>query len=936
MRLSWNEIRARAADFAREWADAAYEKGETQSFYNEFFEIFGKRRRDVARYEERVQRLDNTSGFIDLFWPGVLLVEQKSAGRDLTAAREQAGTYFDALTERERPRFQLLCDFQTFELLDRDEREETRFALTDLPQHVEKFGFIIGVQRRTFRDQDPVNIEASELIARLHDALKASGYEGHDLELFLVRTVFCLFADDTGIFEPRDIFLDFIEERTAPDGSDLGPWLMRLFQVLDTPPNRRQAKLDEDLARFPHVNGDLFDGAVRIPDFDTEMRRALLDAGQFDWTAISPAIFGALFQSVMEPADRRAQGAHYTTEKNILKVIEPLFLDDLRAEFQRLQARRDGRSVADLRKFQGKLGALRLFDPSCGCGNFLIIAYRELRALEIEVLRELTRRRGTRLLDVISVIDVDQFYGIEIGEFPARIAATALWMMDHIMNNRLSLEFGQTYARIPIEKSPHIRNADALEIDWADVLPPNECSYVFGNPPFGGAKFQSPEQRAQVRRVAALGGSGGTLDYVTAWFIRAGDYVRRAQPPDGARPARIGFVATNSITQGEQVAQLWPLLLDHRRLEIAFAHRTFAWGSDARGKAHVHVVIIGLDAADHAPRDRRLFAYEDINGEPLEGRHAVITPYLFDGGSLANPHIVVREEGRPTNGLVQLLTGSQPIDGGHYIFNVEERLAFLDAEPDAEPFMRLFVGAREYLQGSERWILALHDAPPATLARLPSVRARIAAVRSYRRTSKRMSTLKLADSPTLWQVNVLPTAPFLVLPEVSSERREYLPVGWLEPPAIPSNKLRLLPDATLADFALLTSAMHMAWMRAVTGRMKSDYMYSVGVVYNTFPLPPGFADADTAALEPLAQEVLDTRAAHPDATLADLYDPDLMPASLRRAHHALDRAVDRLYRRQRFTSERERVEYLFALYERMQAPLAAAAAKPKTRRRRVP
>ena len=936
MRLSWNEIRARAADFAREWADAAYEKGETQSFYNEFFEIFGKRRRDVARYEERVQRLDNTSGFIDLFWPGVLLVEQKSAGRDLTAAREQAGTYFDALTERERPRFQLLCDFQTFELLDRDEREETRFALADLPQHVEKFGFIIGVQRRTFRDQDPVNIEASELIARLHDALKASGYEGHDLELFLVRTVFCLFADDTGIFEPRDIFLDFIEERTAPDGSDLGPWLMRLFQVLDTPPNRRQAKLDEDLARFPHVNGDLFDGAVRIPDFDTEMRRALLDAGQFDWTAISPAIFGALFQSVMEPADRRAQGAHYTTEKNILKVIEPLFLDDLRAEFQRLQARRDGRSVADLRKFQGKLGALRLFDPSCGCGNFLIIAYRELRALEIEVLRELTRRRGTRLLDVISVIDVDQFYGIEIGEFPARIAATALWMMDHIMNNRLSLEFGQTYARIPIEKSPHIRNADALEIDWADVLPPNECSYVFGNPPFGGAKFQSPEQRAQVRRVAALGGSGGTLDYVTAWFIRAGDYVRRAQPPDGARPARIGFVATNSITQGEQVAQLWPLLLDHRRLEIAFAHRTFAWGSDARGKAHVHVVIIGLDAADHAPRDRRLFAYEDINGEPLEGRHAVITPYLFDGGSLANPHIVVREEGRPTNGLVQLLTGSQPIDGGHYIFNVEERLAFLDAEPDAEPFMRLFVGAREYLQGSERWILALHDAPPATLARLPSVRARIAAVRSYRRTSKRMSTLKLADSPTLWQVNVLPTAPFLVLPEVSSERREYLPVGWLEPPAIPSNKLRLLPDATLADFALLTSAMHMAWMRAVTGRMKSDYMYSVGVVYNTFPLPPGFADADTAALEPLAQEVLDTRAAHPDATLADLYDPDLMPASLRRAHHALDRAVDRLYRRQRFTSERERVEYLFALYERMQAPLAAAAAKPKTRRRRVP
>ena len=325
MRLSWNEIRTRAADFAREWAGAAYEKGETQSFYNAFFEIFGVQRRSVARYEEHVQRLDNTSGFIDLFWPRVLLVEQKSAGRDLDAAREQAGTYFDALPERDRPRYQLLCDFQTFELLDREEREETRFTLADLPRHVEKFGFIIGVQRRTFRDQDPVNIEASELIARLHDALKASGYDGHDLERFLVRTVFCLFADDTGIFEPRDIFLQFIEERTAADGADLGPWMARLFQVLNTPPNRRSRALDEDLAGFPHVNGELFAEALRIPDFDAAMRQALLDAGQFDWTAISPAIFGALFQSVMEPADRRAQGAHYTTEKNILKVIEPLY-----------------------------------------------------------------------------------------------------------------------------------------------------------------------------------------------------------------------------------------------------------------------------------------------------------------------------------------------------------------------------------------------------------------------------------------------------------------------------------------------------------------------------------------------------------------------------------------------------------------------------------
>ena len=517
MRLSWNEIRSRAAQFAAEWANATYESGETQSFYNDFFEIFGVRRRTVARYEEHVRRLDNSHGFIDLFWPGVLLVEQKSAGRDLTAARKQAGTYFDALPERDRPRYQLLCDFQTFELLDRDEREETRFALADLPQYVEKFGFIIGVQRRTFRDQDPVNIEASERIARLHDALADSGYDGHDLELFLVRMVFCLFADDTGIFEPRDIFLQFIEERTSSDGSDLGPYLARLFQVLNTPEERRQTKLDEDLAQFPYVNGELFAEPLRIPDFDAEMRQSLLNACLFDWTAISPAIFGSLFQSVMEPAERRAQGAHYTTEQNIRKVIEPLFLDDLRAEFARLKARRDNRRIPDLYIFQQKLGQLTFLDPACGCGNFLIIAYRELRQLEIEVLRELHPSvQLSAFAELLSVVNVDQFYGIEISEFPARIAETALWMMDHIMNIRLSLEFGQTYARIPLEESPHIHNADALTMDWAELLPPAECWYVFGNPPFVGSKFQSPDQRKQVQQVAALGGSGGTLDYVPA------------------------------------------------------------------------------------------------------------------------------------------------------------------------------------------------------------------------------------------------------------------------------------------------------------------------------------------------------------------------------------------------------------------------------------
>ena len=638
MRLSWNEIRSRAAQFAAEWTNATYESGETQSFYNEFFEIFGVRRRTVARYEEHVRRLDNSHGFIDLFWPGVLLVEQKSAGRDLTAARKQAGTYFDALPERERPRYQLLCDFQTFELLDRDEREETRFALADLPQHVEKFGFIIGVQRRTFRDQDPVNIEASERIARLHDALAESGYDGHDLELFLVRMVFCLFADDTGIFEPRDIFLQFIEERTSPDGSDLGPYLARLFQVLNTPEERRQTKLDEDLARFPYVNGELFAEPLRIPDFDAEMRQSLLDACLFDWTAISPAIFGSLFQSVMEPAERRAQGAHYTTEQNIRKVIEPLFLDDLRAEFARLKARRDNRRIPDLYTFQQKLGQLTFLDPACGCGNFLIIAYRELRQLEIEVLRELhPSGQLSAFAELLSVVNVDQFYGIEISEFPVRIAETALWMMDHIMNNRLSLEFGQTYARIPLEKSPHIRNADALTMDWAELLPPKECSYVLGNPPFGGFVMRTREKQKQSKALMTrLGASGSRLDYVAAWFLKAGEYLR------GNR-ARVGFVATNSITQGEQVAQLWPALFERYNLEIAFAHRTFAWGSDARGVAHVHVVVIGLSDRNSISNERRLFTYQTPTETPDEIRVSSISPYLIDAGHLTNPHLVIKE-----------------------------------------------------------------------------------------------------------------------------------------------------------------------------------------------------------------------------------------------------------------------------------------------------
>jgi len=925
LRLSWNTIRANAADFAREWADARYERGDTQTFYNEFFEVFGLKRRKVATFEEPVKKLGDKQGFIDLFWKGKLLVEQKSAGRDLGRARTQALDYFPGLKDHELPRYILVCDFQTFHLTDLDTREEVRFALADLPAHIEAFGFIVGIEKRIFRDQDPVNVLAAEIMGKLHDALKASGYEGAPLERLLVRLLFCLFADDTGIYDELGLLQTFIEDRTASDGSDLGPRLSELFQVLNTPVEKRQKSLDEDLAKFPYINGDLFAAPLPIPAFDKGMRDRLLEACAFSWEKISPAIFGALFQSVMNAKERRQKGAHYTTEKNILKVIEPLFLDDLRVELTRILALKRGREAV-LRGFQDKLAGLNLFDPACGCGNFLIIAYRELRLLEIEVLKALYPT-GQRDLEAaaLSKIDVDQFYGIEIDEFPARIAETAMWMMDHIMNNRLSQEFGKVFARIPLKAAPHIVHGDALEIDWTEVLAPERCSYVLGNPPFIGAKVQSDAQRAQVRRIAALGKSGGTLDYVAAWFLKAGEYAQRSR-------AHIGFVSTNSITQGEQVAQLWPLLFRRYGLEIAFAHRTFNWGSDARGKAHVHVVVIGLTRRDDEPAEKRLFSYSAINGEPDESRHTALSPYLFDASKLADRHLVVREVSGPLADHPRMITGTKPIDGGNYIFTEEQKLEFLGSEPGAAAYLRPFVGGYEFINGDPRWLLVLGDASPAALKAMPAVTERIRAVRELREASSSAPTRAIARSPTTFHTTFLPERPFLAMAQVSSDRREYLPIGWIMPPTVPSDKIRLIADAEKWHFAVLTSKVHMAWAKAVSGRLKSDIQYSANLTYNAFPWPT-LTDSNKAKLDSLAQAVLDARAAHPDATLADLYDPDVMPADLRKAHRALDLAVDRLYRKAPFESDRERVEHLFMLYEKMTAGLLAKADKPKRRRK---
>lgn len=932
MRLDWNDIKARAAKFAEEWKDATYERGQTQTFYNEFFELFGVPRKRVASFEHGVNLSDKKRGFLDLFWKGKLLVEHKSAGRDLKAAKRQALDYFPGLKDHDLPRYILLSDFQTFELFDLDIEPEKplKFRLSDLADNVQSFGFIVGQERRVFRDQDPVNIKASEMMGALHDALEKSGYKGHALERFLVRLLFCLFADDTGIFQPLGIFEDFIKERTSEDGRDVGARLEELFQVLNTPEQERQKNLDADLANFPYVNGDLFGEALRITAFNRDMRDKLLNVCGFYWEKISPAIFGSLFQSVMNKKERRKKGAHYTSEKNILKVIEPLFMDDLKAEFLRLKARRDTGRTKALVDFQGRLAKLTFLDPACGCGNFLVIAYRELRELELEVIRELNPK-GQRVTDVglLTRVNVDQFYGIEISEFPARIAEVAMWMMDHIMNVKLSAAFGESYRRIPLKNSANIKHGDALEVEWESMLPSNDCSYVFGNPPFIGQSYQSKDQRGQMARIVGTK-RGGSLDYVAAWFLKAGAYVKSATR---SKP-RIAFVSTNSITQGEQVAQLWPLLFDRCQLEIAFGHRTFEWNSDAKGKAHVHCVIIGLNRNDDVLKETRLFSYLTLTADPTESSHPALTPYLTDAAGLRSSHLVVKERRKPLRPVRPIRMGSKIVDGGNLIFSDEEKTAFLAAEPTASEFMCPLIGSVEYINGETRWILSLDGAAPAKLRSMPKVMDRLGLVREFRNSSRKAKTRQLSDHPTKFEVMTIPSRPFLVVPEVSSERREYVPIGWMTPPTLPSNLVHTILDADTWDFGLITSRMHMSWLRIVGGRLKSDYRYSIGIVYNSFPWPNS-TDKNKAIIQPLAQAVLNARAKHSTSTLADMYDPLSMPPDLRKAHKALDDAVDKLYRPQPFSNDRERVEHLFTLYEKLTADLLTAKPAKRARMKRT-
>ena len=933
MPLSWNDIESRALTFSRTWADAASEDSQGKPFWLDFFEIFGITDKRVATFEHAVKKLPGakarTDGFVDLFWPGMLLVEQKSRGKNLDAALAQALAYFPGIAERDLPQLVIVCDFARFRVHKLTTGETIEFALHDLHKHIKVFGFLAGYKTLEIKPQDTVNIRAAEHMGRLHDALKASGYTAHPLEVLLVRLLFCLFADDTGIFQPAQAFRTFIEERTAVDGSDLGARLGQLFQTLNTPEVRRSKALDEQVAAFPYVNGKLFEELLPMADFNAAMREALLDACALDWSAISPAIFGSLFQSIMDGQARRNLGAHYTSEENILKLIKLLFLDALWAEFARVKSNKNR-----LAEFHQKLRRLTFFDPACGCGNFLVISYRELRLLELDVLRA-AHQTGQLSVDVQQLIgiNVDQFYGIEIEEFPAQIAQVALWLVDHQMNLRVSEEFGLYFARIPLTTSPHVVQGNALRLDWNEVLPADRCSFVLGNPPFVGAKFMDAAQREDTRAVFAGIGNAGLLDFVAAWYVKAARYTKGE---GGMEPAHIqsAFVSTNSITQGEQVGVLWGWLLA-QGIHIYFAHRTFSWNNEARGKAAVHCVIIGFGLDDQP--GKVIYDYEDGKGKAQPVPAQNINPYLVNA-----PDVVLLRRSMPICSVPEIRIGNKPIDDGNYLFTTDEKQAFIALEPASKKWFRRWLGADEFLNGYERWCLWLGDCSPIELRAMPEAMKRVQAVKKSRLASKSLPTQKLALTPTRFHVENMPTQTYLVIPEVSSERRRYIPLGFLKPETLASNKLRLLPNPTLWQFGILQSAMHVAWTRHTCGKLKSDFQYSIHIVYNNFPWPdlpsvPASTPAKKtqAAIETAAQAVLDARAQFPGTSLADLYDPLTMPPALVKAHQKLDAAVDKAYElgggKKGYQNDAERVAYLFELYQRYTSLLPAEKAKPKRR-----
>ena len=885
-----------ARNFAAYWKDKGYEKGESQPFWLSLLrDVYGvEHPEQFIQFEEQVH-LDHTS-FIDGTIPAThVLIEQKGLGKDLNkpikqsdgallTPFEQAKRYILELPVSQHPRWVVTCNFSTFYVYDmeRPRGEPEIIELANLEKEYYRLQFLVDAGNEHLKREMEVSIAAGEIVGLLYDAFykqyanPESEHSLKSLNKLCVRLVFCLYAEDAGIFGHHGMFHDYLK---GFDTRGLRKGLVDLFRVLDTKLQDRDPYLKDDnpeLAAFPYVNGGLFsDENIEIPPFTDEIRDLLLvkASENFNWSEISPTIFGAVFESTLNPETRRSGGMHYTSIENIHKVIDPLFLDELKAELDEICANPVERTrTAKLRVFQRKLASLTFLDPACGSGNFLTETYLSLRRLENKILVELSHGQVTMYSASESPIQVSisQFYGIEINDFAVTVAKTALWIAESQMMKETEKILLVPLEFLPLKTNAFIVEGNALRVDWESVVSKSKLNYIMGNPPFVGARLMGKEQKADVNTIFPGWKNAGNLDYVCCWYKKAADIMQGTS-------VRSALVSTNSVSQGESVANLWKPLFDDG-VHIDFAYRTFRWDSEAKIKAHVHCVIIGFSvAASSTPK--KLFdgdRYQVANN---------INGYLLDG-----ENVFVESRSKPICNVPEIGIGNKPIDGGFYLFEKEEMEDFIKKEPSSKKYFRPWYGSREFINQKPRYCLWLGECTPAELKAMPHCMERVKAVREYRLASPSPGTVKLADKPTRFHVENMPKGHYVVIPEVSSEKRRYIPIGYLDDSKLCSNKLRLVPSATLFIFGVLESNVHMAWMRCVCGRLKSDYDYSIKIVYNNFPWPTP-TEQQKAKIEQTAQAILDARALYPDSSLADLYDELTMPPELRKAHQANDRAV---------------------------------------------
>ena len=894
--------RAAAKQFAADWQGKGYEKGHSQTFWLSLLQkVYGVEEPDkFITFEDQIM-LDHTS-FIDGFIPSThVLIEQKSLGKELNkpikqsdgsllSPFQQAKRYAAELPYSQRPRWIVTCNFAEFYVYDmeRPTGDPEIIKLCDLEKEYYRLQFLVDTGDTNIKKEMEVSLQAGEIVGILYDALlkqyKDPEADGtlKSLNALCVRLVFCLYAEDAGIFGSKSMFHDYLRDIPA---SGIRRALVELFRILDQKPEERDKYLADDnpaLAAFPYVNGGLFsDENIEIPPFTEELKALLLEkaSGDFDWSAISPTIFGAVFESTLNPDTRRSGGMHYTSIENIHKVIAPLFLDGLRAELEEIkEIAVDKTRKAKLSAFQSKLAGLTFLDPACGSGNFLTETYLSLRKLENEVLRCSTDQISMDLEGIIQV-SIGQFYGIEINDFAVTVAKTALWIAESQMMKETEDVVHMSLDFLPLKSYANITEGNALRLDWESVVPKDKLNYIMGNPPFVGYSLQNKGQKEDILSVYVdeKGKSyktAGKIDYVSGWYFKAAQLMQGTD-------IRTAFVSTNSITQGEQVAGVWKPLYDRFGIHIDFAHRTFRWDSEASIKAHVHCVIVGFSSApNQAPK--RIYTMERYQ----EAEN--INPYLLDA-----PNAFVDSRNKPICDVPLMTTGNRPADGGHLIIEADEYDEFIAKEPNALPYIKRLVGAAEFINNKKRWCLWLVGISPAELRKMPLVLQRVEACKADRENAPDAGRRKLAERPTQFREINNPDT-FVVVPAVSSERRRYVPIGFLDKNTIATNLVITIPDAQLYHFGVLTSNVHMAWMRAVCGRLKSDYRYSKDVVYNNFPWPTP-TDAQQDKIEQTAQAILDARALYPDCSLADLYDEVAMPPELRKAHQQNDRAVMQAY-----------------------------------------